>query len=95
MSKERPLLVMADGPDGPLPDPADVASLAGLDHPEVLLGWVVRTPPWLATTTLQVTTFLVGPGTRAAVAAGRVSCFACRLSGLPGCWQGGCGRRSR
>ena len=51
-STVRPRLVMADGPDGPLPDPATVAALAGFDDPEVILGWIVRTPAWLATTAL-------------------------------------------
>jgi len=74
---------MADGPDGPLPDPAAVAALAGLDDPEVLLGWIVRTPAWLATTSLSVTTLQTGPGTRAAVAAGRVRPVASRLSAVP------------
>jgi hypothetical protein len=74
---------MADGPDGPLPDPALIAALAGLDEPEVILGWVVRTPAWLATTSLPVTTLLTGPGTRAGVASGRVRPLAPRLSAVP------------
>ncbi len=82
-STVRPRLVMADGPDGPLPDPATVAALAGFDDPEVILGWIVRTPAWLATTALPVTTLQTGPGTRAAVAAGRVRPVTSRLSAVP------------
>ena len=80
----RPLIVLADGPDGPLPDPAVVASIAGIDPPDVLLGWVVREPAWLATCDLRVSTFLTGQGTRAAVAAGKVTAFPARLSAIPG-----------
>jgi hypothetical protein len=79
----RPLLVLADGPNGPLPDPALVASLAGFDEVEVILGWVVRAPAWLATTPMPVTTLLTGIGTRAAVGAGRVRPLTPRLSAIP------------
>jgi len=79
---------MADGADGPLPDPGVVASLTGLEDPEVVLGWVVRTPEWLATTALPVTTLLTGPGTRAAVGAGRARPVPCRLSAIPGLLAG-------
>ena len=81
-----PIIVMADGVDGPLPDPAVVASVAGLTDPHVVLGWVVRTPSWLqdgARPPYPVTTVLVGAGTRAAVADGRVRPVATRLSALP------------
>jgi acyl CoA:acetate/3-ketoacid CoA transferase beta subunit len=84
----RPLLVLADGPNGPLPDPALVASLAGLDEVEVILGWVVRAPAWLATTPMPVTTLLTGIGTRAAVGAGRVRPLAPRLSAIPSLMAG-------
>jgi acyl-CoA hydrolase len=77
------LLFMADGPDGPLPDPEVVADLAGIEEPDVLLGWVVRTPPWLESTRLRVTTLMVGTGTRSAVASGRVKPVATRLSAIP------------
>ena len=84
----RPLLVMADGPSGPLPDPAVIAARVGLEDPQVVLGWVVRTPPWLATTALEVTTLLTGPGTRAGVQAGKVRSAAVRLSAVPGLLAG-------
>jgi len=86
--KRRPLVVMADGPNGPLPDPALVATAAGLDNPEILLGWVVREPPWIAGTAFPVTTFLTGPGTRAAVASGKVRSVPARLSAMPGLLAG-------
>ena len=88
MTSARPRLVMADGPDAPLPDPAVVAQLAGLLEPEVVLGWVLRDPAWLRTTSLPVTTLLVGPGTRAAVGSGRVRPVAARLSAFPGLLAG-------
>jgi Acetyl-CoA hydrolase/transferase C-terminal domain len=83
-----PRLVLADGPDGPLPDPAEIAAIAGLAEPEVVVGWVVRQPGWLETNSLPVTTVLVGPGTRAAVASGRVRAEAVRLSAVPGLLRG-------
>ena len=82
--RERPLVVMADGPNGPLPDPALVAAAAGVDDAEVILGWVVREPSWIRTTPFAVTTLLTGPGTRAAIAAGAVRAVHTRLSALPG-----------
>ena len=74
---------MVDGPDGPLPDPVSIASVAGLTDPEVVLGWVVRRPAWLETTAFAVRTLLVGPGTRQAVAAGLARAEAVRLSAVP------------
>lgn len=77
-----PLVVLADGPDGPLPDPAALAGFLPGDL-EVLLGWVVRRPSWISAPGASVTTFLVGPGTRAAVAAGTVRSVPARLSAVP------------
>ena len=83
MTSARPLIVMADGPDGPLPDPGLIASTAGLIDPEVVLGWVVRVPDWIGSTDAPVTTLLTGPGTRAGVESGRVRSLATRLSAVP------------
>lgn len=83
-----PLVVMADGPDGPLPHPEDVAGVAGLDEAEVLLGWVVREPPWLGDARFPVTTLMPGPGTRAGVASGTVRAVPARLSAFPGLLAG-------
>jgi acyl-CoA hydrolase len=81
---------MADGPNGPLPDPEVVAGLAGIDNPKVILGWSVHLPPpaWLQTTPVPVTTLLTGPATRAAVGSGRVRAVPARLSAVPGLLAG-------
>ena len=79
---------MADGPDGPLPSPEAVAKAAGIGEAEVLLGWVIREPPWLGATSFPVRTFMTGLGTRAAVADGRVRTFPARLSAVPGLLSG-------
>ncbi|HEX4864364.1 MAG TPA: acetyl-CoA hydrolase/transferase C-terminal domain-containing protein [Acidimicrobiales bacterium] len=79
---------MADGPDGPLPEPEIVAAAAGVDIAEVLLGWVVREPAWIRTTSFSVSTFLTGPGTRSAVASGAVTAVPARLSAIPGLLAG-------
>lgn len=86
----RPLVALADGPDGPLPDPNMIAELARLGAvPDVLLGWVVRTPGWLEEARPEagpgsITTLMVGAGTRRAVASGTVQGVATRLSAIPG-----------
>jgi hypothetical protein len=87
----RPIIVMADGVDGPLLAPEMVASAAGLVDPEVLLGWVVRRPGWLQPDrrpAYPITTLLVGAGTRAAVETGQVRSVAARLSAVPGLLAG-------
>lgn len=78
-------MVYADGPDGPLPPPAALEGVLAPGAPiEVLLGWVVRTPQWISEPGgPPVTTLMVGPGTREAVAAGRVRPVATRLSAIP------------
>jgi len=90
--RTRKLVVFADGPDGPLPDPIDVGRLSGLETDggaDLLLGWVVREPEWIAAwrsdeeSNWSVRTFLVGTGTRRAVASGRVRSVPTRLSALP------------
>ncbi len=88
----RKLVVFADGPDGPLPDPVHVGRVAGFeadDPAELLLGWVVREPEWLAGTgrdkrpNWSVRTLLVGTGTRRPVAGGLVRSVPTRLSAIP------------
>ncbi len=87
------LVVYADGPDGPLPRPAEVERAAGLaagEPTDLLLGWVVREPEWLTTgnseqrSNWNVRTFLVGTGTRRSVASGTVRSVPTRLSAIPG-----------
>lgn len=79
----RPLVVYGDGPDGPLPDPRTLDTVRRLEHPELLVGWVVRRPGWLDDVGLTVTTVLAGVGLRAAVRAGRVRHTPRRLSAMP------------
>lgn len=100
----RLLVVYADGPDGPLPDPSVVEGMLGAPV-EVVLGWVVRTPPWAAGAVpagpgaagvagvaggpdAPVTTLMLGAGMRRPVAAGRVRAVATRLSAFPGLLAG-------
>jgi acyl-CoA hydrolase len=84
----RPLVVYADGPDGPLPDPARLATLRDAPDAELLVGWTVRTPDWLASSGWPVTTLLAGTGMRRAVGAGRVRSVPARLSSVPGLLAG-------
>ncbi len=79
---------MADGPDGPLPDPAGIASVRELTDPEILLGWVVRRPGWLDSFDGPVATIMAGIGLRDAVASGRVQAVGTRLSAMPGLLAG-------
>ncbi|HMC39765.1 MAG TPA: acetyl-CoA hydrolase/transferase C-terminal domain-containing protein, partial [Acidimicrobiales bacterium] len=72
----------ADGPDGPLPDPAVIEAIIGRPV-SVLLGWVVRTPDWLATTPAPLLSVMLGAGLRGAARSGRVQVVASRLSAVP------------
>ena len=42
----RPRVAFADGPWAPTVDPGTVARLAGVDDPDVLLGWTVLRFTW-------------------------------------------------
>ena len=90
MTPTRGRIAYADGPDGPLPDPALIAEMAGLEpaEAELVLGWVVREAPWLAAPAVATTTLMVGAGTRRAVAAGAVAAVPTRLSAIPGLLAG-------
>lgn len=83
-------VVLADGPDGPLPEPEWVCAAARIDpaEAEAVLGWVVRQPSWLDRTTIPLMTPLAGPGLRRGVAAGLVRYVPARFSALPGLLQG-------
>jgi acyl-CoA hydrolase len=84
----RPTLVAyADGPDGPLPDPVRLEPLVGGPF-SLLLGWVVRRPPWIDTTTVPVVTLMLGAGLRRAATEGRVRAVPTRLSAIPGLLTG-------
>ncbi len=82
---DSPIVAMADGPDGPLPPPELVCSLAGLAvPPRVILGWVVRDPGWLESEEASlITTLMVGAGTRSAVRSAAVKAVSTRLSAIP------------
>jgi acyl-CoA hydrolase len=85
------LVVYADGPDGPLPDPRSLRALGQPGDLAVLLGWVVRPPGWLESsesTDAEISTVLIGAGLRRAVAAGRVRYVPARLSAVPGLLAG-------
>ncbi len=73
---------MADGPDGPLPDPAALPALDGLDVAEIVLGWIVRDPGWLGSGP-PVTTLMNGAGSKGAVRAGTARSVPTRLSAIP------------
>ncbi|HET6964964.1 MAG TPA: acetyl-CoA hydrolase/transferase C-terminal domain-containing protein [Acidimicrobiales bacterium] len=80
-------MAYADGPDGPLPDPDLIESVLG-GPVELLLGWTVRTPTWLETSSAPVTTLMLGAGLRRAAGTGRVRAVATRLSAIPGLLAG-------
>jgi acyl-CoA hydrolase len=84
------LIVFADGPDGPLPDPAVVSDIAGIDPAiaHLVTGWVVREPHWLKTTSVPVTTLMLGSGMRSGADSGLVRAVPTRLSALPGLLEG-------
>ena len=86
-ASEAEVVVYADGPDGPLPDPAVVEGLRK-SPVQVVLGWVVRPPEWATAPSAPVTTLMLGAGLRRAVAAGSVSAVATRLSAFPGLLAG-------
>ena len=97
-------IAYADGPDGALPSPEEVLAAVGnarrvrawtsnAESIDLFLGWVVREPPWLAAAAgaeipIKMSTFLVGPGTRRAVASGVVDYVPARLSTLSRLFSG-------
>lgn len=74
---------MADGPGAPGTDPAVIAGLAGLEEPELLLGWTVEDLPWLDSLPAG-RAWSVSAGYRLdkAVASGRVRYLPVPLSGV-------------
>ena len=80
-----PLLVYADGPNGPRSAPDDVLLAAGLTGvPELIIGWVLEDHPWLSSSLLAGRTTMAGYGLRSAVGDGRLSAVPVRLSAIPG-----------
>lgn len=87
LGSERALVAYADGPDGPLPDPDLIESVLGRPV-RLLLGWAVRPPSWLESSSTPVTTLMLGAGLRRAAGTGRVRAVATRLSAIPGLLAG-------
>jgi acyl-CoA hydrolase len=79
----RPVIAYADGADSPRSAPGDVATLAGLSNPEVLLGWTPEGRPWLASRALRGRTIIAGYALAGAVADGRLRYVPVRLSAVP------------
>lgn len=78
-----PLVVYADGPDAPLPDPAALDTLRRLDGADFLLGWVLREPGWLDALPRRATALMAGYGLSRALARGAVRAVPTRLSTVP------------
>ncbi|MEY2571666.1 MAG: hypothetical protein QOE63_2016 [Acidimicrobiaceae bacterium] len=79
------LVAYADGIDSPRSAPGEVlraAGLAGRD-PDVLVGWMPESRPWLASSTLHGRTTLAGYQLSDAVADGRLRYLPLRLSAVP------------
>ncbi|HYT39993.1 MAG TPA: hypothetical protein VEN99_10805, partial [Acidimicrobiia bacterium] len=80
----RPRVAFADGPWAPTVDPGTVARLAGVDDPDVLLGWTVEELPWLETMPPgRVTSVSAGYRLGKAIAAGVVEAHSTAISALP------------
>lgn len=84
----RPIVVYADGPDGPLPVPASLAAVRDLDDHAVVLGWTLRTPGWLADLPRPAVTFMAGYGLRRPATEGLVRAVPTRISSVPGLLAG-------
>jgi hypothetical protein len=85
----RPRLVYGDGPWAPTVDPVTVATLCGLDDPDVLVGWTVEELPWLAGMAPgRVTSLSAGYRLGPAIAAGVVDVRSTAISALSGLLQG-------
>jgi len=78
-----PVIAYADGADSPRSAPRDVAAVAGLSDPEVLLGWTPEGRPWLASPALRGRTVIAGYALAGAVADGRLHYMPVRLSAVP------------
>src|SRR5687767_11479772 len=84
-----PLVAYGDGPWAPTVDPATVAGQCGHDEPDILLGWTIEEPPWLATIEPErVTSMSAGYRLGRAVAAGVVRVRSTAISAMPAVLQG-------
>jgi hypothetical protein len=84
MPEVRTLVAYADGPASPRLAPTDALAAAGMDgRPEVLLGLAVERTAWLDDPDLRGITVLPGYALARAVADGRLTPLAVRLTAVP------------
>jgi acyl-CoA hydrolase len=81
--RRHPLIAMADGPGGPVTDPAVVAGMVRLDEFDVLLGWTVSAPGWVESLPAGAWSVSAGYGLDKAVASGALRYLPVPLSGMP------------
>lgn len=80
----NPIVVYADGADGPLSAPSVVAAAAGVGgSPEVLFCWTVAEPDWLNDPAVTGRTGMAGYGLANAVARGQIEPLSMRISAMP------------
>jgi acyl-CoA hydrolase len=80
----NPIVVYADGADGPLSAPSIVAEAAQVSgSPEVLMCWTVAEPAWLQDAAVVGRTGMAGYGLANAVARGQIEPLSMRISAMP------------
>jgi hypothetical protein len=80
----NPIVVYADGADGPLSSPSVIAAAAGVGgSPEVLFCWTVAEPEWLSDGAVTGRTGMAGYGLANAVARGQIVPLSMRISAMP------------
>ncbi|HLY82511.1 MAG TPA: acetyl-CoA hydrolase/transferase C-terminal domain-containing protein, partial [Acidimicrobiales bacterium] len=78
-----PVVAYNDGADGAALAPGAAAALAGLESPEVFLGWTPQSHPWMGDRSLRGVTTMAGYALSLAVADGRIRYLPVRLSAVP------------
>jgi acyl-CoA hydrolase len=81
--RERAVVAYADGVDTACIAPTEVAALARLDRPELLLGWTPQDRAWLDDLGLRGATTMGGYCLSEAIRAGRIRYLPVRLSAVP------------
>jgi acyl-CoA hydrolase len=80
----NPIVVYADGADGPLSAASVVMAAAGLrGSPELLFCWTVAEPHWLKDEAVTGRTGMAGYGLANAVARGQIEPLSMRISAMP------------
>lgn len=79
----RPLIVVADGPDGPATSPKAVAEQLGVDSYDVFTGWQTRPLDWLSEDGETGYTVMANGAMTKPVNAGRFQYLPVRQSGVP------------